>query len=186
MSRKTKRLFWAAKPRLPETILKVRDDFMRALIAEQLKWVPPENLHFTLKFLGDTSLGQLEQLVKIGNEAARQLSAFDLKVNGFGAFYKQKVPKVIFFKAQENEKLHKIAGYLDTACAELGFEPENRPFKAHLTLARVRHLRKSSGFERLLKASAEANLHIDRLYLFESKLKPGGSEHNALSEFLLC
>jgi RNA 2',3'-cyclic 3'-phosphodiesterase len=185
MSQESKRLFWAAKPELPETVLKARNDLKHSLQAERLKWVPPENLHFTLKFLGDTPEEKIQLLLKTGNKIAEKFSSFDIRIKGFAAFYTREKPKVVFLETDESEKLHQLAKEIDTACSKLGFAPESRPFKAHLTLARVKHIHNTAHFNSLLKQPAEANIPIAGFSLIESQLSKQGAEYRVLSDFLL-
>jgi 2'-5' RNA ligase len=105
-------------------------------------WTPPENLHLTLKFLGDVMPARLESLaVRVAEIAAAQ-TPFALTVAGVGAFPSVRRPRVLWIGVAA-PAVGPLAAAIDRACAAEGFVPEARPFHPHLTLGRVRQARRA-------------------------------------------
>lgn len=111
-----------------------------------LKTVEPENIHITLKFLGDTDEAKAEQIIQAIQSAAAGIAPFEAKLKGAGVFPNPKFVRVVWAGIEGAEPLGKIAGKLEELLAPLGFEREKRAFSPHLTVARVRSPR---GSERL-------------------------------------
>lgn len=109
-----------------------------------VKWVRPENLHLTLKFLGEAPDDAAPSLGDALESALAGLAAPQLGLAGCGAFPRPSSPNVIWLGlAGETRALAELAGAVEDALGPLGFPPEERPFTAHLTLGRVRRGRGS-------------------------------------------
>lgn len=108
-----------------------------AQIAPAYRWVPPENLHLTLRFLGGLEPAALAQLrSELG---AVRGQPFQIALDGRGAFGPRRAPRVVWLGlGQGADGCARMAEAVETACHAVGLEPESRPFHAHLTLARAR------------------------------------------------
>src|SRR4029077_6807793 len=104
-------------------------------IAPQPKWVRPENLHVTLKFLGETPPEKLDALCAAFS-AVRSAQHVELRFHGIGFFPNDKRPRVFLAGMTSSPNLSPLAQVIDQASSTLGFPLENRPFTPHLTLAR--------------------------------------------------
>ncbi len=118
----------------------VRDRISRFLegvqgFAPEAKWVRPESLHITLKFIGEQTPEQVEAIA----ERLRRIegSAFEIRCAGYGFFPTAKAPRVFWIGIQAGPQLAALAESVDVAVAELGIPREERPFSPHLTLARA-------------------------------------------------
>lgn len=104
-----------------------------------MRWIKPENVHLTLKFLGDVREEALENLRAVVGEACAGHSSFDVGLAGLGAFPSARRARILWVGVDEgSEALISLAADVDGALAPLGFERENRPYTPHLTLGRVR------------------------------------------------
>jgi 2'-5' RNA ligase len=104
-----------------------------------VRWVDPNIIHLTLKFLGDIDAVDTVKITAAMEEAARALSKFSIEVSGLGVFPNlQRVQIVWVGLSGELEKLNQLHKRIETALTPLGFKPEGRPFTPHLTLGRVR------------------------------------------------
>jgi RNA 2',3'-cyclic 3'-phosphodiesterase len=101
------------------------------------RWVPPANLHLTLRFLGSVEVSRLERL----REGLRQvrLPSYELGLDGRGSFGSRGTPRVVWLGLETGrEGCEAVAGAVEAECRAAGLEPESRPFRAHVTLARAR------------------------------------------------
>jgi len=106
----------------------------------RVKWVDPNGIHLTLKFLGDIAADKAEEIVGAMEEAARGVSTFQLKVKGLGVFPNPKRAQVAWVGLSgEVDKLAQLQKSVESKLAPLGFAPESRRFTPHLTLARLRN-----------------------------------------------
>lgn len=113
----------------------------------------PDNLHVTLKFLGQIEPVLVQRVGSLLAEVASQHSAFELEVRGLGAFPTPRRARVIWAGlAAGAAELGRLAARVDAGLAELGFAPEARPFAAHVTLARVREPQRDAGLAAALEA----------------------------------
>ena len=154
-------------------------------IAPQVKWVRAENLHVTLKFLGETQstkLGPLQNALC----AVRSAPPMNLEFRGLGFFPHEKRPRVFWAGMEASANLKTLAEEIDQAAHPLGFPLEERPFTPHLTLARFQ----PPGIPpKLLQAIQEksaqgfGSLRTGDFHLIESKLKPTGAEYTTVQTF---
>ncbi|MCX5680153.1 MAG: RNA 2',3'-cyclic phosphodiesterase, partial [Candidatus Omnitrophica bacterium] len=104
-----------------------------------VKWVEKENIHLTLKFLGEISEDKLKRIEEILDEIGKLFKPFELTLKDVGAFPKIESPRVIWAGLDKGAKEStEIVRRLDKELSDIGFEPETRPFAAHLTIGRVR------------------------------------------------
>jgi RNA 2',3'-cyclic 3'-phosphodiesterase len=161
----------------------VLKDF-RAL-APQLKWVRPENLHVTLKFLGETDPSKLGPLQKILS-GVRSAEPVNLEFRGLGFFPNEKRPRVLWAGMEASANPKTIAAGVDQAVHNLGFPLEERPYAPHLTLARISlpiippKLRQAIGEK---TSQTFGSLRANEFHLIESKLKPTGAEYTTVQSF---
>jgi len=104
-----------------------------------VKWVDPNGIHLTLKFLGNIAADSTGEITQAMRQASRGISPFLLKVGGLGVFPNLKRVRVVWVGISgEMDKLSKLHQNIESALKPLGFTPESRPFAPHLTLARLR------------------------------------------------
>ena len=104
-----------------------------------VKWVTPEGMHLTLKFLGNISIQKVADITKVIENASQEACAFYLTIGGLGVFPNFRKPRVLWVGVGgEVEKLVMLQQRIDEGLKPLGFIPETRPFAPHLTLARLR------------------------------------------------
>lgn len=105
---------------------------------ENINWVAPENLHWTLQFLGEVEDTELHAVCRSISKAAAEFEAFTLSSAGVGAFPSIDQPRTIWLGATEGgEQLIKLQDKIEGNMADLGFHPDRRTFTPHLTLGRV-------------------------------------------------
>ncbi len=153
----------------------------------KVKWVEPHNIHMTIRFLGDTGESLIPALKQLINEAAAHATPCHVKLSRLGAFPNLTRPRVIWAGFDESSPLtplQSIAEKIELGVRQLGFEPESKSFKPHLTLARVKF---PDGLQRLCEMVrtypfAPIDVSLDRLVLFKSTLTPRGPVYEKLHE----
>ncbi len=183
-----KRLFIAVKIEPQRDLLIAFEEFKNKLSRERIKWVNPDNLHITLKFLGDTDEKSIEAIKDTLSEIAAKHPKTIMTIRGSGVFPNQHRPRVLWFGIERNEKLKDLAGDIDDAMAELGFEPETRAFKPHLTIGRVKFVDQLGRLKKLLDKYRNVHFQdtgVNEIVLFESKLHPQGPQYSVVEKFEL-
>jgi RNA 2',3'-cyclic 3'-phosphodiesterase len=149
-----------------------------------VRWVPPENMHLTLKFLGDIPEDRVDALVARANAKLASVLPFELSLAGFGAFPNAREARVLWLGiAQGSAALAKLARKLDGAARVAGAERERRPFSAHLTLGRLREPARVE-IERLSAPTAPP-WTVSEVLLYESRLAPDGARYVPLAHLAL-
>lgn len=152
--------------------------------APEAKWVKPENAHLTLAFLGEAPEERVPQIRAVLSEVASRHPPLDLAAEGGGAFGAPLRPRVLWVGiGGQVAALSAVQADLQQALRPLGFEPEERRFHAHLTLARSRDPRGDPGLagcvEPLTKV-AVGEARVAQLVLFQSQLTPAGPRYTPL------
>ncbi len=153
-----------------------------------LKIVRPELLHVTLKFLGDTDEGLTPQIHERIVTACNGIGPFRVRLQGMGAFPSMSNIRVVWVGMQDGEQLGVIAGKLDAALKELGFERDKKGFVPHLTVARTRTPRNIANVQEILRENAATDYGeyaVDRILLKKSVLSPQGPTYSTVIEHIL-
>jgi len=160
-----------------------------AASATGLQWVRPENVHFTMKFLGNVEEEKLPALKKSLRDLADSQAATDISIGGYGVFPSARRARVFWLGLKDGtEQLKELARKLDKRMARLGFPAETRPWAAHVTLARLRQPRDVT---EMLEAwedqpgIKETAWRGEELVLYRSVLDRTGPVYAALERFKL-
>ena len=166
--------------------------------APDARWVRPESLHVTLKFIGETApenVGQIKEKLK-----AVEANAIEMNIRGSGFFPGAKSPRVFWLGIEAGPSLAALASTVDDRVAALGIAKEDHPFSPHLTLARGggsagSPRSKSDGFkpsfQRLQEKLAAlpvpefGTMTAREFFLYQSHLSRGGSRYEKLASFTL-
>lgn len=154
-----------------------------------VKWVTPENIHVTLKFLGYIDDTQVALVSKLIRNATAFINSFAIDIKQLGAFPNTKRPRVIFVVAHEKgNNLATIYSRLNESLTELGIEREGREFTPHLTIGRVKSVKNLKALIDVmdtLKESSFGQQMVRGIVLMQSDLKPTGPIYKKLEEFKL-
>jgi 2'-5' RNA ligase len=145
----------------------------------EIRWVKPEHIHLTLKFIGETLPADLARIGPALRAAAAATGPFVISARGAGVFPGIKAPRVVWAGlGGELPALFALQQSVAQALVEAGFPPETRPFKAHLTLGRVKGRIRPAELLAALQALgrwASPAFRVARVTLFQSELRPGGA-----------
>ena len=175
-------------PRIRDVIRDLQNDLKRDDIGSKVRWVKPEGIHLTLKFLGDTPSSQIEEIGSAMSRAVVGHKAFTIACAGMGLFPESGNPRVIWVGITEGiDALSRLSHDLDTQLSELGFPSENRAFKAHLTLGRIKSRLDRGSLVDLIKRLKTPTMEMDaqEIILFHSDLQPQGSIYTPLKRVTL-
>jgi 2'-5' RNA ligase len=154
-----------------------------------VRWVPVADLHFTLKFLGDVAVADLDPIRQVCAARADLTKPFDLCLQGTGVFPNPQRPRVVWIGAASGAvDLTALARGLEKDLAGLGFAPEKKPFRAHLTLGRCRSPRGARDLLTALEKRREellGGMRVDHFNLMQSELTPRGAIYTVLNRFEL-
>lgn len=177
------------------------DDALRRKIADAraqlertraVKWGAVDNIHITLKFLGDVDAAAMPALEQALAAACQATPPFALTLRGIGAFPNTQRPNVVWIGAEgQIDAMLTLAKKIDAACAVLGFARDERPFTPHLTIGRVKrdaspNDRKNIGalIERA-QVGALGELKVEQISVMKSALRPAGSVYTRLAQIQL-
>lgn len=102
-----------------------------------MKWVKPDLIHLTLRFLGEIDPGRIDLLNRAVEAAAAEVTPFGLEVTGIGHFGSRRNPRVLWLGLEGNSRMNLLAAGLEKHLVAAGFGRADKPFRAHLTLARA-------------------------------------------------
>lgn len=183
------RVFIAAE--IPE---RLRDRLWRDVsdlrgVAARLGWTSRENLHLTLRFLGDVKEKDIDRLFPALGEAVAGLMPFALEVSGIGCFPNWRHPRVIWAGCGEgaDNAVH-LARTVEDACVGLGYAPESRAFRPHFTLARAARPEDARGLEAAVEPLREKSygfMDVDAVAVFMSEFRRGRPIHSRMARLQL-
>lgn len=181
--------------RLPEQLLDRVRDFQAALGSpgdRAAKWVEPGSMHITLKFLGNIELGRVQDIKQEIAAAVKPCRPFNLSTGASGFFPNAQRARVFWLGLEGDiQALVGLHKGIDEAMAKLGYPAENRPYTAHLTLARLREesgAADRTGFVSRVQKRAfgpSCNIVVNSVALMRSQLTPRGPIYTRLAEFEL-
>jgi len=173
-------------------LAKLQSRLGRALGSNEsmIKWVRPQNIHLTLKFLGEVDDHFLPDICAAVSEAAQTFAPFDFEVGNCGCFGSAGSARVLWVGiAGGNENLAALAQAVDDNLGVLDFPPERRKFSAHLTLARIRNVKIGRAVRAVVDDLAPFSLgsqNVTELTVFQSELSRSGPTYTALHHAALA
>jgi RNA 2',3'-cyclic 3'-phosphodiesterase len=179
------RLFVALE--IPSAVRENLAELLKSLrgVSPQTRWVRAENLHVTIKFIGEVPETKLADF-RGALAGARSDEPVTLDFRGLGFLPNDEHPRVLWAGIEASANLKTLAAEIDKATEKLGIPREKRPFSPHLTLARF----EPAGLPEKLHAAIQENaasdfgsLRTGKFHLIESKLKPSGAEYTTLESF---
>jgi len=170
-----------------ETVLRKMTGAQNLLIktGADLKLVKPENIHITVRFLGNITPPMVEKIFEEMKKV--QFTAFDVKILGIGAFPHLRYPRVVWVGITEGaDQVRSVFSQLEPRLRELGFAPDSKGFSPHLTVARVKSGRNKVELVKCISENANCEFGMVRaecLRLKRSDLTPKGPIYSILEEF---
>jgi 2'-5' RNA ligase len=161
----------------------------------EVRWVRPESLHVTLRFLGEIDAGRVPELTSRVREQTEELSPFRMRLGEPRPFPSLRRPTVVVLDVTPEELFRELAAAVERGVVAAGFAPETRAFHPHLTLGRVQRQRRLGGDRRRtgrrfstgmdVAAPADVACDVTESVLFRSELTPSGARYTALERIPL-
>jgi 2'-5' RNA ligase len=173
-------------PEIQKAISQSLASLQKTLAKPMIRWVAPQNVHLTLKFLGDVSPANLEQLADALKLETNAHPAFSMQVGGVGAFPNSHRARVIWVGLEAPPALAALQRGVEAACASLGYPAEDRSFSPHLTVGRVGQNVSVADLHKIhtaldgTKVGLLGQVQVDAIHIFKSDLQPGGSVYTPL------
>lgn len=182
------RTFIAIKIKPEALLLQKITDLKKELSEEPIKWVDEQNLHLTVKFLGETTEEQTTHIKNILEEFTSLQRPISFIPSGLGFFKSRGMPRVLFVDIHKGEMLQQLAEGIESFLFPLGYKKEERSFNPHLTLARIKFLKNKKRFYQAVETHqyvSSKSVTINEIIFFQSRLKPEGPEYRELGQYSL-
>lgn len=179
-----KRIFIALRIETGESFLSMLSSFKSGLSEDMIKWTNPDNIHITLAFLGDTEEKTITAIISMLKERCEGSGKFDLIIKGSGVFRNFNDPRIIWTGIEQSEKLSHLNDIITNGLKMLGIKLEDRPFKPHLTIGRIKHINDKGKLKALTEQFQSFKVQIvpiNEVILYESILLKTGSVYKPLS-----
>lgn len=183
-----KRVFIGVKIIAGPVLLKTINSLKTVLAGEKIKWVDPENIHLTLAFIGETEEERIKILSIMLKQACTGFGEFSFRLCSTGVFKNLRDPRVLWIGIEGYEKLSELNDLVKTGLNDTGFPVEDRPFKPHVTLGRIKHLKNAESLKSALEMYRDTFIQdviVEELILYQSVLRPEGPIYKAIETFSL-
>ena len=151
-----------------------------------IRWVAPQNVHLTLKFLGEVSPANLERLAEALKNEVVACERFNMSIGGLGAFPTPSRARVLWIGLDAPLAMMALLHSVEAVTARLGFPPEGRPFSPHLTIGRVGQNVSGTDIQHIRTAlegttiGSLGTVLVEAVHIFKSDLKAGGAVYTPL------
>ncbi|MFH1777608.1 MAG: RNA 2',3'-cyclic phosphodiesterase [Candidatus Omnitrophota bacterium] len=154
----------------------------------KINWVSPDNIHLTLKFLGSTKTSDIDRIIHILKQTANDYSTLNVELSNMGIFPSLRNPRVIWVGLNEKTAtINRLVKELNEKLTDLGFTKEERDFKPHLTIARIKQLNDKHDLSIQLAKSQPQKLSfiLSEITFYKSTLTPKGAIYSSLYKAVL-
>lgn len=168
-----------------DKIISIRDDIYGS--SEKIRWEKKEKLHITLKFFGDKTDFQKNKIIEsLSSIDLSNYSEMQLEFNKFGLFYRNRKPVILWCGLKTSENLNNLFSEIELVLEKIDIKKEKRKFKPHLTLLRLRGRENLSKIKNITDYDLNGiKFKPEKIILFNSELKPTGSEYTEVKSFSL-
>lgn len=176
--------------RVPETIRQKIAELQNRLkpYCGDIRWVRPESIHVTLKFLGDVPAEQIKPIAEAIQKAVASVRPFDVSVEGTGFFPSSRRPRVLWVGVEKGfDALKDLAVKVDEVCTTFQFQKEKRDYSAHLTIGRVRSPKQIDPLIQTLQTVGfvGGSYRVEEVAVMKSDLLKTGAVYTALHQIKL-
>lgn len=179
------RIFVAIK--IPEKIRYRIPELTKTLKIDGVKWVKPENIHLTLKFLGEVNEKRLQEVQEVLENTVRKFPPFKINLKDIGAFPSMKRPSIIWIGVDKGkQEVISTINELETSLSKIGFEKEKREPHPHITIGRIKKARSGKWEARSETWDMGCEMWgVKEIYLIKSELRPEGPVYTDVESYKL-
>ena len=181
----SKRTFIALKIVPSPALLDAYRKIKAVLEGEKIKWVEENNMHVTLAFLGDTTVDLIDQITSNLEESLYNTDPVSLKIAGIGVFKNMHEPRVLWMGTEPDERMIATKMEIDQKLRSLGFEIEEREFRPHLTLGRIKFINNKKKLREIIdefKGAFFMKQVFGNIEYIESQLTPNGPKYSTIKQ----
>lgn len=165
--------------KLNELFLHLRN----ALKGEEIRWVDINNLHLTLRFLGETSGEQVSETIKVLESIASHFNSFQIEIKGVGVFKNKIQPRVLFLSVVNNFIMKELADEIREKLNFMGFDEDEKTFNPHLTLGRTKYIENKDAFYALANRYSDEKIQqitVSEITFYQSILSSAGPTYKPI------
>ena len=158
------------------------------LAAEKIRWMAGNNLHLTLKFLGDTEEKTIADIGIRLKELTQSLFTFSMTIRNVGIFRNLREPRIIWLGIDPCRELMQLKAEVENQMIQFGFLSEERKFSPHLTVGRIKFIENKRALQQIIETYHERVLHqfvVSEVIYYESRLRKEGPEYIPLGKYKL-
>lgn len=185
-----KRLFIATPVQADHRFAEIIEMMKKNLSSSgEINWTKLHQIHFTLKFLGETKPQQIDPIIASIQTLAQNHHSFEFYATSIGIFGSSYQPKIIFAKLDPKEEFQKIFDDLKLMLEKIGIQYDRQNFVPHITLGRIKKMTDRNRLHQFVSDYSKTHFtkqHADRIILYESLLLPTGAEYRIEHESLFC
>lgn len=177
---------------LKTALRRIQASLKNSQVSHIARWVSPDSVHLTLKFLGNVPVTRVEEIGQAVHQACQPYAPFQICLTDLGCFPHARRPRVIWVGiGGEVETLVRLQRSVDSELNRIGFKPEKRGFTPHLTLARIRDRARPHERQELARlvsmaqVDTTASMTVREVHLIRSDLRPSGAVYTRLAAALL-
>lgn len=153
-----------------------------------IKWIQKEQIHLTIKFLGETDNKRIDDTHSVLSAISKNYDPFELIIQNAGIFKNIRIPRIIWLGIRENDILNSLNKEINSQLSVLGFAADQKLFKPHLTVGRIKFLNDVPNLSNLLEQYGNFDFHrisVNEIIFYESLLKPEGAEYLVIKKYKL-
>ena len=165
--------------------LQARHKLIASMKEERISWTNPDQYHVTLRFIGDTDMTKVKKIGDLLHSGINIPEQISLDIAGLASFGPKKRPRVIWVGFEETDFFENLKSEVDHVLEKCGIPATEQPFRAHLTLGRVRSLKNLQDYYHIVEAMNQqfsGSVIFEKLVFFRSIMGPRGPEYHVLDE----
>jgi len=181
--KETIRTFIAIKIIPEKKLAELFSNLRNSLKGEEIRWVDINNLHLTLRFLGETDREQVAELIKVLESVSESFQPFQFEIKGVGVFKNKMQPRVLFLSVVNNPILHQLANEIRGKLNIMGFDENEKSFNPHITLGRIKYIENKDAFYALANRFSNEkiqNLTVSEITFYQSILGSAGPTYKPI------
>ena len=183
-----KRIFIAVRVEAGAELLRMISSLKARLGNENIRWIETSDIHLTLAFLGDTEEERIRSVTLMLKEKCTGFGDFEFRLGGAGLFKNYRDARVIWAGITGSDRLSELNSAIAGGLKENGFATDERPFRPHLTIGRIKFLKDAENLRDALESYSDTEFQtvkVTGVILFESILMRTGSVYRELGKFPL-